>query len=31
MNAAIVTTFGIPGMLLIGMIANILIAIGAGE
>lgn len=31
MNAAIITTFGIRGTLLIGMLAIILIAIGAGD
>jgi hypothetical protein len=31
MNAAIVATFGIPGTLLIGMLAILLIAVGAGD
>jgi hypothetical protein len=31
MNAAIITTFGVRGTLLIGMLAIILIAIGAGD
>ena len=31
MNAAVITTFGIPGTLLIGMLAIILIAVGAGD
>jgi hypothetical protein len=31
MNAASITTFGMPGTLLVGMVAIILFAVGAGR